>query len=315
MHNPNYRSMVIVIMLAGILSACGDHKDTKASQVLVRVDDSEITVHQVNQALQQLRVPQAQQKQATKQLLPSLVDRQLLENAALKEKLDRNPDVLQSIEQAKAQILAQAYMQKIVAKVVKPTDAEVTSYFKAHPEYFSQRKAFQLEEITMARSDFTDEAKTMANAAKSLDDVSNWLNKNHLRFAKASAERSSTDLPPDLVKQLLGMQVGNLIVVAASDRVMIAELKSVKDAPIAEAQAKPQIEQFLLNKKRKEIGEAEMAKLRTTAKIDYIDKSFAPEQPVSKTAETTDKKTIPQSTPEAKPAEENHIDRGVAGLK
>jgi len=299
--------------MACIVSGCGESKDKKASQAIVRVDESEITVHQVNQALQQLRVPQAQKKQATKQLLPSLIDRQLLENAALQAKLDRSPDVLQSIEQAKAQILAQAYMQKVVTTVAKPTDAEISAYYKTHPEYFIQRKAFQLEEITMSRNDFNDEAKSMANAAKTLTDVSNWLNKNQLRFAKASSERSSTDLPPDLVKQLLGMQVGNLIVVAASDRVMIAELKSVKDAPIAEGQAKPQIEQFLLNKKRKETGEAELVKLRTAAKIEYIDKSFAPDQQMSKSINPVNKETATAKPVE--PPNDNHIDRGVAGLK
>jgi hypothetical protein len=48
------------------------------------------------------------------------------------------------------------------------------------------------------------------------------------------------------------------------------ELVQVEDAPLAEAQAAPLIEQFLAGKKRLEVAAAEVKRLRETARIEYI---------------------------------------------
>lgn len=124
-----------------------------------------------------------------------------------------------------------------------------------------------------------------------------------------------TDLPPELVKQLPGRQVGSLIVIKLSpDRVMVAALESLKDAPLSESQARPQIEQFLLNKKRKEAGEVEMARLRASARIEYLNEAA----PTADKPAARDKPAVAETAPatEVNPAgaADSHIERGAAGL-
>lgn len=308
---------LIILATSLVLTGCGGSKDEgkKAGQTVARVDGEEITVHQVNEELMQMGVAQAQQEQATKQALDVLVDRQLLEKAARKAKLDRNPNILQAIEREKSQILAQAYIQSKMTYVAEPTAAEVSEYFKQHPEYFTQRKLFALQEITIAITDFSDEAKSMVDVANSLDEVAAWLNERGILFAKTATERSSTDLAPELVKQLLSMQVGSIVVIKLPDRVMVAALESLKDAPLSVSQAKPQIEQFLLNKKRKEAGEAEIARLRASAKIEYLNETAST---AAKPA-AQDKPAVaePASATEVNPAgaADSYIERGPAGLE
>ncbi|MCB2487481.1 hypothetical protein KQ783_15645, partial [Listeria monocytogenes] len=77
---------------------------------LASVTGEEITVLQLNEEMQRAGVPAAQQQTASKQLLPALIDRELLESAAAKEKIDRDPKVRQAIERARSLIIAQAYM-------------------------------------------------------------------------------------------------------------------------------------------------------------------------------------------------------------
>jgi hypothetical protein len=84
-------------------------------------------VYQVNNELQRANVQPAQQEAASRQIVQGLVDRQILLQAAHKEKLDRKPQVMQAIENAKMQILAQAYLQERVASVAKPTADEIES--------------------------------------------------------------------------------------------------------------------------------------------------------------------------------------------
>jgi hypothetical protein len=88
-------------------------------------------------------VPAQQQEAASKQLLESLIDRQLLQSEAAKEKLDRDPKVVQSIERAKALIIAQAYLQKHVAAPAKPTPAEINEYYSKNPLFFAGRKCWK----------------------------------------------------------------------------------------------------------------------------------------------------------------------------
>ena len=76
---------------------------------------------QLNEELQRAGVTAAQQETASKQLLQVLIDRQLLQEAAAKENLDRDPKVMQAIDRAKSLIIAQAYLQKRVGSVAKPT--------------------------------------------------------------------------------------------------------------------------------------------------------------------------------------------------
>ena len=92
---------VLVLVATVSLSACGN-KDKKAGQALVKVNGEEITVLQINDELKRAGVQAAQQEAATKQLLETLVDRQLILEEAARNKIDRTPDVMQAIERAKA---------------------------------------------------------------------------------------------------------------------------------------------------------------------------------------------------------------------
>ena len=111
------------------------------------VDGAEITVLQLNEELQRSNVPAAQQETATKQLLESLVDRQLLQNQAAKEKIDRDPKVMQAVERAKALIVAQAYMQKKIGTITRPSKEELEEYFNKNPQFFTQRKQFDMKHL------------------------------------------------------------------------------------------------------------------------------------------------------------------------
>ena len=74
-------SLLVLVVATGI-SACGN-KEQKAGQSLVRVNGEEITVLQINDELKRAGVQAEQQEAATKQLLESLIDRQLILAEAL----------------------------------------------------------------------------------------------------------------------------------------------------------------------------------------------------------------------------------------
>lgn len=314
------------LVIAAGMSACGGSKEKKAGQTLASVNGEEITVLQLNEELQRANVSAVQQEAASKQLLESLIDRQLLQSEAAKEKLDREPKVVQAIERAKSLIIAQAYMQKRVGTIARPTKAEVEKYFTSNPQFFSQRKQFDMRELIIATADMNDDLKAAMDSAKSLEDVATWLDTHKVKYGRAQLSRTSADLAPELSGKLLSMPKGQLFIIREGDRTLLISLADVKDNPVTLDAASPQIEQFLFNKKSKEAADAELARLRAAAKIEYLNKSVtgkdasaaaaasasAPNAATTPAAPAVIAPAVPAAAPTAS-SEAN--DRGVAGLK
>jgi EpsD family peptidyl-prolyl cis-trans isomerase len=321
----NKRAMCLsVALVAALLAGCGEKaKESKPGQALARVDGSEITVLQLNEELQRSGVPANQQQQASKQLLQALIDRQLLENEAAKEKLDRDPKVMQAIERARSLIIAQAYMQKKIGNPQPPSQAEVEDYFNKHPEFFSNRKQFNMNELVVEGKALTPDLRAAADGAKSLEEVAVWLDAHKVKYGRTQVSRSTSDLPPQVSAKLMSMPKGQIFIVNEGDKALLVSIAEIKDAPVTLAVAGPQIEQALAGQKNKEAAAAELKRLRTGAKIEYLNKELAmdpnaPAQPNPAAAlpAAADNAAAAPATPAgAQAADKGAIDRGVAGLK
>ena len=345
LHQARAASIGTAIALAAALAGCGERaKESKPGQALASVNGEEITVLQLNEEIQRAGVPAARQQEASKQLLQALIDRQLLEHAAVQEKLDRDPKVLQAIERARSLIIAQAYMQRRLANIARPTQAEVEEYFNKHPEFFTNRKQFRMDQLVLAAKDLTPEARAAADAARSLEEVAVWLDAHQVRYGRAQVTRSTSELNPELSKKLLAMPKGQLFSVREGERAMLLAVAEVRDAPVPLEVAAPQIEKYLLTSKNKEMAAAEVERLRQQARIEYLNKDMAQgakAAPASMTTATdtatpaaNDGAAAPatapatgQDSPTAAPdkavpeasatdaPDHGAVDRGVAGLK
>jgi peptidyl-prolyl cis-trans isomerase C len=300
--------MVGIVFAAVALSACGNKAEKKPGQALASVNGQEITVLQLNDELSRVNPQVASQEAGRKQVLEALIDRQLLEAEATKEKLDRDPKVVQSIERAKATLLAQAYLQRRIGQPAKPQPSEVEAYFNQNPQFFAERKQFDLRQLVLPSSALNDDVKKVIDGAKSLDEVATWLTDHQVKFARAQLARTSTDLPPQLSTKLLSMKPGQLFIIREGERSMLMTVAEIKDMPLNLEMAKPQIEQYLQNRKNKEAADAELKRLRTAAKIEYLN---APAGGAAKPAEGTVKPADGDTTN----GTEGAHDRGVAGLK
>jgi peptidyl-prolyl cis-trans isomerase C len=264
-------NILVVVLGASLLGACGDDgKPVKPGQALVSVNGKEITVSQLNEELQRANVQAGQQAGAGKQLLEALIDRQLLQNAAAREQLERDARVMQAIERARAMILAQAYMQRKIGAIDKPGAAEVGEYYGKHPEFFAQRKQFEMEQLIIDTSALGEQLRLAADKARTLDDVAAWLDANKIGYVRGQASRTTADLAPGMAARLKGMVPGRLFVVREGPRSMFVSITGIKDKPASLAVAAPQIEKILMARRGKEAAEAELARLRAAARIDYL---------------------------------------------
>lgn len=299
---PAMRATALVVVALFGLSACGHKEKTSSGQSLVRVDGQEITVSQLNAELARAGVAADKKDVASKQLLEMLINQQLIDAAAAKDKLDRDPAVMSAIERARAQIIAQAFMQKRLAQVGRPTKEEIDKYYADHPDLFAERKQFEMDQLLIASKDFNADMKALMVPSRTLDEMITWMKEHHVEFTRSTNINSSVAMPEQLVKKLKEMHKGQVFALQEADKTLIVAVKNVKDDPAKPEAADPQIAKFLLDQRNKDASQAEITRLRATAKIDYLNKN----QPAKADAAPADATK--------KDGAEEHLKKGVADL-
>jgi EpsD family peptidyl-prolyl cis-trans isomerase len=268
------RLALALVAMAVLLSACGEKKDAAASQTAAKVNKDEVTVHQINFVLQQQRNLRPEQAEAaSKQVLERLIDQQLALQKAEETKVDRDPRVMQQLEAARREVIARAYLEKVGEAAPKPTPEEIKKYYDEKPALFSQRRIYQIQEIGIeAPADRLPELRAKLAAAKNINEFVEYLKASGLRFSGNQAVRAAEQLPLNSLEALAKMQDGQAMVVPTPTGAQVVVLAGSRMQPVTEEQARPAIEQFLVNERRRKLVEDDLKAMRTAAKIEYVGK-------------------------------------------
>lgn len=271
----------LALLAAGslTLAACGDRKkDPAASQTAVRVNKEEVTVHQINQVLQQQRGLKAERVDAaSKQILEFLVDQELAVQRTRELKIDQDARVMLQLETARREVLARAYAERIGESAAKPTADEVRQYYLDKPALFKERRVFSLQELAVeAKPEQVAALRDQLPRAKSTTEVIDYLKANGLRFTGSQGVRAAEQLPPDALASLMRMQDGQMILLPQAAGALVIALVNSRADPVDEARAAPMIEQFLYNDAKRKRIEADVKALRAAAKIEYVGKFAEP---------------------------------------
>ena len=299
----------ISTLAALVLSACGESRSATATQVAVKVNKDEITTLQVNEQLARLPngITPDQQEPATRKVLSGLVNQQLLVQQAVERKLDRDPQVLGALEAARLNILAQAYVQRVIVPQAKPTEQEVRKYYADNPALFSERKIYRLQELSIeANAEQEKQIELAAARAKSLKELADYLRQKKIAFSADSGVRTAEQLPLARLPQIAQLKTGNVLVFSTgSNRASALEVLASESQPVDDKKATPVIEQYLSNRKRDELASLEVKRLRDAAKIQYIGDfaKFAGE-PAGNTTTVAAEKPVPSDQ-----------DKGIAALR
>jgi EpsD family peptidyl-prolyl cis-trans isomerase len=303
------KSLAWIAVASFVLSGCGESGKQAATQVVARVDNGEISVHQLNAVL--ARTPGLTPEQAKvvgRQILDKLVNQEVLVQQALAAKLDREPKTMQAIEAARREILARAFVDKIAAGVPKPSAEDIKTYFNQHPELFAERRIYNFNEVVAKLPpDSLPLLEEQLKKAGSLADIIAWLKSRDIAFAVNTSTKAAEQLPMELLPRFHQMKNGQIGVIPTKDAVLISQLAGSKTVPMDEKNAEPFIKQFLFNKVSSEAVEKEIKALRAKAKIEYLG-DFAKVPAPAEVAKPVEDKPAATSTPTV-------IDRGLSGLK
>ena len=248
--------IVGLALLGALLAGCERASASKAGAqiVIAKVNGVEISARDA----------------AGAQALEKIIDRELLVQKALAAGLERDPRVVQSIDNARRQLLAQAYLERAAAGS-RSTPEEVHGFYAGNPALFGERRIYRLRELAVsAPAELIDVLRAEVARARDLEDVASWLRRRNARFSALNVTQPAEQLPLSRLPQLARMKEGEILVFAAPLGASVVQLVHAEEAPLSEQQAAPVIEQFLAARKRMELAAAEVRRLRDSARIEYV---------------------------------------------
>lgn len=270
--------LIVAVSLTALLltlAGCGDKKkdkDKPASQTAAKVNKEEITVHQINYVLQQQRgIPPERAASASQQVLERLIDQELAVQKASEKKLDRDPRVVQQIEAARREIIARSYVEQIGSGAPKPTPEEIKAYYEEKPALFKERRVYSLQEIAIEASpEQVDALRVKLAAAKDINEFVAYLKSSDYKFSGNQAVRAAEQLPLSSLDSFAKMKDGQAVFTKTPTGAQIVVLAGSRSQPIDDARARPAIEQFLLNERKRKVVEDDLKALRAASKIEYV---------------------------------------------
>jgi len=282
---------------------CSD-KSKPATQIIAKVNDDEITVHQLNNAMAKLPAIPAESLDSVRlDLVGKLVNEQLTVQQALLNKLDRSSEVMMQIEASRREILTKAYLKQIIAGLPKPSAEDSKKFYDEHPELFAQRRIYSLQQIiiTAPHPPLAEIQKLTAN--KTMTDIVAALKQNNIVFSASAATRAAEQIPLNTLTVLPSLKDGEIRVIASPKSISIVKVEASQLAALSEEAAMQRIPQYLMNERAKVAINEKINLLKSTSKITYMNEFSAAAAPTP---------SLP--SPATKATHNNSVERGIAGI-
>ena len=255
------RALSFLIFATALMGCERVSADRAEAQLVARVNGIEISAHQIRTG----GAP------SVAQAVEKVIDRELLVQKALEAGLERDPLVKDSIDSARRQVLAQAYLDRAAGTRAAPSREEVRAFYAENPALFAERRVYRMRELLVSASaEMIDVLRAQAARTADLDELAAWLKSRNARFSAATETQPAEQLPLAFLPRLARMKSGEIAVFATPLGASVVQLIHAEEAPLGAEQAQALIEQFLAGRKRLEIAAAEVKRLRESARIEYL---------------------------------------------
>jgi EpsD family peptidyl-prolyl cis-trans isomerase len=269
---PSAGRVAACVAFVAALAGCGnDTASTPDSQVAVRINKSDISVHQIQAVMQrQPRLLADQPEAAAARVLDILVEQELAAQAGREQGLDRDPAIVQALEVARREVLARAYQDQVAAKATGPTSEEIDRYYDSRPEVFAQRRLYTLKEfIVEATPQQMTRVQELARQARSADELNTLLVNNALRNRTRQFVQAAEDVPLAVLAPLAKLDNGQSLVLPHAAGARIFTIVHATPAPVDRRTAADAITAFLTNESKRALVAQAMKTLRDGATISY----------------------------------------------
>lgn len=271
---PKLRSLLLVATAGAALAGCDSSTEGgKKGQVVASVNGEELTIHQLNARLQNVQLPPGVDAKAVqRQALDTLIDEEILVQKAKDANLDRDPQIMQRLDQARRSVLAQAYMQREVGTPKATSAADIRKFYDDNPGLFAQRRRYALVEVAAKPTSpaAAESYRTYFNGKDStLEGLMARLKADKVQGAAGTSIRNAEDLPLQIVPVFAKMKVGDKAFYQTGPVEHFIQVRNIQDSPVAYEQAQPRIEAFIKQSAQAKAVQDKLAELKKGAKIVY----------------------------------------------
>jgi EpsD family peptidyl-prolyl cis-trans isomerase len=261
------KMLALTVVLSVILAACGEKKT--AGHAAVKINGETISVAELERQMEESG--QSPASGITGQMMKSMIDKELLRQAAIKDKVDTDERVRASLALANRMILASAYMHKQIQGIGKPTEAEVSGYFNQHPEFFAERKLYDVQEVAIkGKPANAAEIKAKVAGGTNLKDFLRWLDEKKIPYTNQQFSVASDQMRDVVAKKLGDARIGQAVTLDDPNQIAALFINAAQVQPVTLAQASPMIMKRIFNTKMSEGMENKIKQLREQAKIEYV---------------------------------------------
>jgi peptidyl-prolyl cis-trans isomerase C len=161
----------LVLIGTILITSCIYAEETKGvkteEKVMATVNGVNINESDFNEELS--GIPEAYRKMVSAnkgKFLDDLVLQELLSQEAKKQGLDKDPEIVKSIERIKTKLLAKKLIEKQIVDSAKVTDDDVKKYYDEHKSEFMDPEQLQASHILIRVKDPANEAEDKAAKEK-----------------------------------------------------------------------------------------------------------------------------------------------------
>jgi EpsD family peptidyl-prolyl cis-trans isomerase len=258
------------VLLFPTLMSCGASSGARGSQVVATVNGHEITVTQLNRALESAGVREVTAA-TRKRAIESLATEELLVQAALENDIDRDAGFVQALEQSRRTLLSQFFAERMIYPKTLISATEITDYYNKQPLLFAERRRFRLTTFQAAAADVTPAVTAELETVHSVEKVRDVLDTHGIKYTTERASISPEQLPLDELETYSKAAVGDLFINPRGDgSVLLMSVAAIEeDVPMTLERARPLIEEYLQNTRNQTAAADYAARIRASAKIVY----------------------------------------------
>lgn len=258
---------VVALVAVGVLVS-GCQKKAEGQTVAV-VNGEEITLPDLNFALESARIPQGTDKNVAKnQVLQQLVERRLLAEQARKEDIDKSPEYLNRVRRADEDLLISMLAARRLKTAQLPSDREVETFISSHPNMFAKREIWGLEQIQYTTPTDAATLNEIKNA-KTMDQLAAVLQKHNVAIRRQRNRIDTATIPTDLYAKLTSLAPGEPFVVSSGSNSVASVVAAKQAQPIPPDRAKPVAVEAMRKTQTAKSLEDLLKSLQKTAKIEY----------------------------------------------
>lgn len=222
----------VLLLLSGCNFRSSSSPKTPTGQVVATVGSREITRRELQAELAGSTATTPAAQKAEQQLaLRRIIQRVILANAAKEQGLDKDPNFALLSQRADESILAQLLENKTAANVPAPSNEEVQQFQETNPNLFAERKAFDVDQIRISRPSDPQLPKKL-EPLKTLADIANYLNQNHIIFQRGPNVMDSLGQSPDLLKAILALPPHEVFILSSANEVFVNEITNTRVVPL-----------------------------------------------------------------------------------